>query len=111
MACDPEFRTVLAAHDYTLGPDTGELAELAGYAGAFSARAAQIGRNVDRYQAEWRAEHPDHEPGRRLRRVWHTRAWAEARPDKVVPVDGSSWQNRGARSCASSGSPTLAARG
>ena len=34
---DPEFRRVLAAHGYTLAPGTGELAELAGYVGAFSA--------------------------------------------------------------------------
>ena len=94
VACDPEFRRVLAAHGYTLDPDTGEVAELARYAGAFSARAAQIGRNVDRYEAEWRGEHPGQEPGRRLRRAWDTRAWAEARPDKVVPVNGEQLAQR-----------------
>lgn len=40
---DPEFRAVLAAHGYRLDLETGEVVELAGYAGAFSARAAQIG--------------------------------------------------------------------
>jgi conjugative relaxase-like TrwC/TraI family protein len=94
VACDPEFRRVLAAHGYTVDPASGEVAELAGYAGAFSARAAQIGRNVDRYEAEWRAEHPGEEPGRRLRRAWDTRAWAEARPDKVVPTDGAELSRR-----------------
>ena len=39
-------------------PETGEVAQLAPYAGAFSAAAAQIGRNIDRYEAEWRGEHP-----------------------------------------------------
>ena len=51
VMCDPEFRAVLAAHGYTLDPDTGEVAQLAPYAGAFSARAAQITRNIDRYEA------------------------------------------------------------
>ena len=50
--CDPEFRRVLAAHGYTLDPASGELRELAPYAGEFSARAGQIARNVDRYEAE-----------------------------------------------------------
>jgi len=89
VVTDPEFRAVLAAHGYRLDLETGEVVELAGYAGAFSARAAQIGRNVDRYEAQWRAEHPDVEPGPGLRRAWDRRAWAEARPDKVVPVDGA----------------------
>ena len=58
VACDPEFRQALAAHGYTLDPSTGEVAQLAPYAGAFSARVAQITRNIDRYDAEWRAAHP-----------------------------------------------------
>ena len=63
VMCDPEFRAALAAHGYTLDPATGEVTELAPYVGAFSARAAQIGRNIDRYEAEWRADHPGQEPG------------------------------------------------
>ena len=55
---------------------------------AFSARTAQIRRNVDRYEAAWRSEHVGEEPGPRLRASWDRRAWAEARPDKVVPTDG-----------------------
>jgi exodeoxyribonuclease V alpha subunit len=47
VACDPQFRTALAAHGYTLDA-TGEVRELAEYIGPFSARAAQIGRNLDR---------------------------------------------------------------
>ncbi len=70
---------------YTLDDD-GEIEQLAPYAGGFSQRAAQINRNVDRYEADWRAEHPGQEPGPRLRRAWDRRAWADARPDKVVPA-------------------------
>ena len=88
VACDPQFRQVLAAHGYTLDVESGEVRELAPYVGAFSARAAQIGRNIDRYEAEWRAEHPGQEPDARLRQTWDRRAWAQARPGKVVPTDG-----------------------
>ena len=88
VATDPRFRTVLAAHGMTLDPETSEIRELAPYVGGFSARTAQIGRNVDRYEAAWRGEHPSEEPGPRLRQGWDRRAWAQARPDKVVPTDG-----------------------
>src|SRR6266545_6342613 len=88
VATDPEFRSVLAAHGFTPDPETSEIRELAPYVGAFSARTAQIRRNVDRYEAAWRSEHPGEEPGPRLRESWDRRTWAEARPDKVVPTDG-----------------------
>ena len=87
--CDPEFRAALAAAGFTLDPATGEVAELAPYVGAFSERAAQIGRNIDRYEAEWRAANPGQEPGPAVRRSWDRRAWKDARPDKIVPTDGA----------------------
>jgi hypothetical protein len=89
VMCDPEFRGALAAAGFTLDPATGEVAELAPYVGAFSERAAQIGRNIDRYEAQWRAANPGQEPGSAVRRSWDRRAWKDARPDKVVPTDGS----------------------
>ena len=89
VATNPGFRAVLAAHGFTLDPESGEIEQLAPYVGAFSARTTQIGRNVDRYEAEWRREHPGQEPGPRRREAWDRRAWAEARPDKVVPTDGA----------------------
>ncbi|WP_395658103.1 MobF family relaxase [Nocardioides sp.] len=88
VMCDPGFRAALAGRGYTLD-DEGEIQQLARYAGGFSQRAAQMSRNVDRYEAGWRAEHPDQEPGPRLRRTWDRRAWADARPDKVVPQGGA----------------------
>jgi conjugative relaxase-like TrwC/TraI family protein len=94
VVCDPEFRRVLAAHGYTLDPKTGEVAQLTPYAGSFSARAGQITRNIDRYEAQWRSEHPDEEPGPTLRRAWDRRAWAQARPDKVVPESGAELRQR-----------------
>ena len=89
VATDPDFRTVLAARGFTLDAETGEIEQLAPYVGAFSARTSQIHRNIDRYEAEWRREHPGEEPGPRLREAWDRRAWADARPDKVVPTDGA----------------------
>ncbi len=91
---DPGFRTALAAHGFTLDSDTGEVVQLADYVGPFSARAAQIGRNIDRYEAEWRDANPHDEPGPALRRTWDARAWADARPDKVVPRDGAELTRR-----------------
>src|ERR687889_931268 len=83
VATDPQFRAALAAHGYTLDA-TGEILELAGYVGPFSARAAQIGRNLDRYEREWTMAHSGEQPGPELRRAWDTRAWADGRPDKVI---------------------------
>lgn len=79
---------MLAAHGLTLDPETSEIRQLISYVGAFSARTAQIRRNVNRYEGEWRSKHPGEEPGPGLRAAWDRRAWAEARPDKVVPSDG-----------------------
>jgi conjugative relaxase-like TrwC/TraI family protein len=89
VATDPEFRAVLAALGFTLDPESSEIRELVPYVGAFSARTGQIRRNVDRYEAGWRAEHPGEEPGPRLREAWDRRAWAQARPDKIVPASGA----------------------
>nr|WP_211350976.1 MobF family relaxase [Nocardioides plantarum] len=94
IACDPQFRAVLSKHGYTLDAESGEIEQLSPFAGAFSARAAQIGRNVDTYEAQWRTAHPGQEPGPRLRRTWDARAWADARPDKVVPKDGAELRAR-----------------
>ncbi|HZJ06299.1 MAG TPA: MobF family relaxase, partial [Nocardioidaceae bacterium] len=94
VTTDPEFRAMLAALGFTLDPATGELAELVPFVGRFSARTAQISRHLDRYEAEWRAANPDVEPGPGLRRAWDRRAWAEARPDKIVPTDGAALVER-----------------
>ncbi|NMM23088.1 MAG: AAA family ATPase, partial [Phycicoccus sp.] len=89
VMCDPDFRAALAAHGFHVDPQSGEIVELASFTGPFSARAAQIGRNMDRYEADWRAGNPGAEPGPKLRQSWDARAWAEARPDKVIPKDGA----------------------
>src|SRR3954462_5149722 len=88
IACDPPFRAALAAHGYTLD-GTGEILELAAYIGPFSARTGQIGRNLDRYERDWRTAHPGEHPGPALRRAGDVRAWADGRPDKVTPPSGA----------------------
>lgn len=90
----PAFRAALTAHGLTLDAETGEVAELAPYTGAFSARARQIETNIDTYEAEWRADHPGKEPGPALQQAWDRRAWADARPDKVVPTSGEALRQR-----------------
>lgn len=89
MMTDPQFRAALAEADFTLDPASSEVVELAPFVGRFSERAAQIGRNVDRYEAEWRRANPGQEPGPAVRRTWDRRAWKDARPDKVTQTDGA----------------------
>src|SRR3954453_13954263 len=94
VACDPQFRAALASHGYTLDA-TGEILEVVAYVGTFSARAAQIGRNLDRYEREWMRAHPGEFPGPALRRAWDARAWADGRADKVTPRSGADLTPRG----------------
>ena len=47
VMCDPQFRHELANRGFTVNGDTGEVNELAGFAGPFSARARQIGKNIE----------------------------------------------------------------
>ncbi|PZS28022.1 MAG: hypothetical protein DLM58_17785, partial [Pseudonocardiales bacterium] len=87
MMSDPEFRDALARWGFTLDLATGEIEQLAPYVGAFSARAAQVTRNVERYEADWRADHPGSEPPAKLRRQWDAMAWADGRPQKKLADD------------------------
>ncbi len=86
---DPGFRAALAAHGYHVDDASGEIIELVPYVEAFSARSKQIAENIDSYESAWRREHPGEEPGPRLRQAWDRRAWADERPDKVVPTSGA----------------------
>ncbi|MEU6134754.1 MobF family relaxase [Nocardioides sp. NPDC047086] len=86
---DLEFRTLLASRGFQVDADSGEIVELQPFVATFSARSRQIEQNLDRYEAEWRHTRPGQEPGPRLRQTWDRRAWAEERPDKVVPTSGA----------------------
>lgn len=89
VMCDPGLRAALAAAGFTLDPATGEVAELIRYEGRFSERAAQIARNIKNYEAEWRAANPGQVPGPAISQSWDRRAWKDARPDKIIPTDGT----------------------
>lgn len=84
MMSDPEFRGALAKWGFTLDLATGEVDQLAPYVGAFSARASQVARNIERYDAGWRVDHPGSEPPGKLRRQWDAMAWADGRPQKKI---------------------------
>ena len=81
--------------------------QLAPYAGAFSARAAQIARNIDRYEAQWRGEHPGPGAGPRVAAGAGTGARGRRRdPTRSCPQSGRRpGAALGRRSCASSASP------
>lgn len=81
VGADPQFRTALAAHGYTLGKG-GEIAELAVAVPVLSKRHAQIERNIAGFEQRWRTEHPGEEPSRDLRRTWDHDAWLRGRPGK-----------------------------
>ena len=79
VVTDPHFRIALALHGFSLGVD-GEIEQLREFVGPFSARAAQVGRNREQYEAAWRAQHPGEEPGAALLRSWDASAWATGPP-------------------------------
>jgi exodeoxyribonuclease V alpha subunit len=93
VACDPDFRTALAAHGYSLTAD-GQVEQLAPFVGAFSKRAAQIATLLDRYEAGWRADHPGVEPGPKLRRTWDARRGPKTGPTKSSPRSGEELRQR-----------------
>jgi hypothetical protein len=62
----------------------GEILQLAYDVVAFSARAAQIDRNVD-WMNENELRHAGESQGPALHRRWDAPAWAEGRPDTVLP--------------------------
>ena len=93
MATDPQLNAALAAHGYSKDP-AGEIRQLAEFVGPFSARHQQIARNVDCYERDWTTAHPGEPAGPGLRRSWDARAWAEHRPDKIVPRPGADIRGR-----------------
>lgn len=93
VAANPEFRSALSAHGYTLD-EVGEIRELAQVVPAMSKRSEQIARNLRRYEAQWRTENPGSEPERKLLRAWVQRAWEDGREKKkLAAADGGTWED------------------
>ncbi|RGE17903.1 TrwC relaxase [Leucobacter sp. wl10] len=82
IAASPELAAVLDRHGLTLDPATGEVAELQPYNAVMSKRGEQVGRNLDRLEAEWRATHPGETMGPVVTSRLIAKAWAYERPAK-----------------------------
>ncbi len=80
IAAHPQLAEVLDRHGLTLDPVTGEVAELERFNAAMSKRAEQVGRNLARFEAEWKARHPGQEPGPVATARLTAMAWDHERP-------------------------------
>lgn len=86
IASHRHLAKTLAEHDLTLDPVSGEVVELQPFNGIMSKRSAQIGRNLDRLEAEWEAEHPGEMLGPVMTARLQGIAWTHGRPGKK-PAD------------------------
>ncbi|WP_395245723.1 MobF family relaxase [Agromyces sp. MMS24-K17] len=82
IAAHPRLAATLDAHGLTLHPVTAEVTELKPFNAAMSKRAEQVTRNLARFEKEWRAEHPDQEPGPAAMSRLTAMAWDHERPHK-----------------------------
>ncbi len=89
LAAHPQLAAVLDAHGLTLDSVTGEVAELEPWNALMSKRGAQVGRNLEKFTAEWEAAHPGVEPGPVVRARLHAKAWDHERPNKKPSTLGS----------------------
>ncbi|MEJ1154620.1 AAA family ATPase [Microbacterium marmarense] len=88
---DPEWISALARHGYSLGPD-GEIAQLAVAVRPLSRRSNQIEANRAKMLAQWREDHPGHEPSHDVIQQVDRFAWAKGRPNKPDITDEREWE-------------------
>lgn len=74
---DRDLQWVLALEGYRFDPATGKVAELDPYVDSFSTRAAQIRRNKELLEANWKADpaNAGKVPGPAVRSEWDHMAW------------------------------------
>lgn len=89
LAAHPQLAATLDAHGLTLDPATGEVAELTMWNSVLSKRAAQVARNLTRFEGEWAAAHPGQDPGPVMRSRLIAQAWDHERPHKKPSALGS----------------------
>jgi hypothetical protein len=82
IAAHPGLAETLNRCGLTLDPVSGEVAELEPFNAVMSKRSAQIRRNLDRLEAEWRAAHPGETLGPVMTARLQGIAWAHQRPGK-----------------------------
>lgn len=89
IAAHPRLAASLDAHGLTLDPVTAEVTELQPFNAAMSKRAEQVARNLAQFEKEWRAAHPDQEPGAAAMSRLTAMAWDHERPHKKPTQLGS----------------------
>lgn len=89
IAAHPRLAAALDAHGLTPDPVTAEVTELRPFNAAMSKRAEQVARNLARFEKDWRAEHPDQEPGPAAMSRLTAMAWDHERPHKKPTRLGS----------------------
>ena len=82
IAAHPELAEALNRHGLTLDPVSGEVVELQPFNAAMSKRSAQIRRNLDQLEAEWKDAHPGEELGPVMTARLQGIAWSHQRPGK-----------------------------
>ncbi|GAA1440717.1 hypothetical protein GCM10009617_08340 [Leifsonia poae] len=89
IAAHPQLAAALDAHGLTLDPVTAEVTELQPFNAAMSKRAEQVARNLTHFEEDWRAAHPDQEPGPAAMSRLTAMAWDHERPHKQPTRLGS----------------------
>lgn len=89
IAAHPHLAAALDAHGLTLDPVTAEVTELQPFNAAMSKRAEQVACNLAHFEKEWRATHPDQEPGPAAISRLTAMAWDHERPHKKPTRLGS----------------------
>ncbi|UOQ88157.1 AAA family ATPase [Agromyces endophyticus] len=89
IAAHPRLAAALNAHRLTLDPVTAEVTELLPFNAAMSKRAEQVARNLAHFEKDWRAQHPDQEPGPAAMSRLTAMAWDHERPHKKPTQLGS----------------------
>ena len=82
IAASPELAAVLDRNGLTLDPATGEVTELQPFNSLMSKRGAQVGKNLERLEADWDAAHPGESMGPVVATRLRAEAWAYERPAK-----------------------------
>ena len=82
IAAHPQLAAVLDRHGLTLDPVTGEVTELKAFNAPMSKRAAQVQKNLARFEGAWESKHPGQVPSPAVTSRLAAMAWDHERPAK-----------------------------
>ncbi len=91
---DPQFRAALAAAGFTLDPGLGRSPSWRGSSGRSRHVRRRSAATSTGTRPNGASATPARSPGRGCGSRGTARAWAEARPDKVIPTDGADLVDR-----------------